>query len=167
MREIMSTSHRRFSFTALSLCLALAASVALPTATLFTSIASNSESAAVPPLTSALRLSVQPASKSSVANWPDAVGQELKGADGKGSYKWLIQQDNSGDPNQPSGPLASNDGTLNCTGGTCTLHSPAAPFLYSAAALTANAACPLLTADTTSADLGVPVSWTPTGSQVP
>jgi hypothetical protein len=46
-------------------------------------------------------------------------------------YKWLIQQDNSGDPNQLSGPLVVTDATITPGGGTATITSPSAPFLTS------------------------------------
>src|SRR5581483_3701523 len=124
MRENMHARLLRARFSVVSLCLALIAGVALPTASLFTAAASAAPPPP-PPLFSALKLSVTPARPSSAKNWPDAVGQQLKGG-----YKWLIQQDNTGDPNQPSGPIASNDGTITPMGGTnATLHSPSAPFV--------------------------------------
>jgi hypothetical protein len=178
MRENMHARLLRARLSVVSLCLALIAGVALPTATLFTALQSSAPAAAAnPPQDRALKLDVEPARPSTAQNWPDKVGQPIeKRADGTGHFKWLIQQDNTGDANQPSGPVASNDGTLSCTGGICTLHSPSAPFQLSNATPVADpASCSASqtfpnaggTHDPNSPDLGVIVTWTPQGSNSP
>jgi hypothetical protein len=137
MELTMSIVHRRIRILPVSLCAAMVATVALPSASLFASVGTATPASAAPPLFSALKLDVSPAHQSTAKHWPDAVGTPLK------HYKWLIQQDNTGDSNQPSGPVASNDGTITATGA---LHSPSAPFLQadagvgiSGAGLAANA----------------------------
>jgi hypothetical protein len=84
---------------------------------------STASAAPAPPPTNVLRLNVSAAMASAAAGGPHA-------GDAVASYKWLIQKDQTGDPQQPSGPVAANDGFISCSGGTCTLRSPSAPFLF-------------------------------------
>ncbi len=152
----MSTRHRPLTFTVLTVCMAIVAALALPAAALVTSVATSApaDAAIVTRAATTLRLDVSPAGKSSAPDWPDKVGVPLDTTATK-HFKWIIQQDNSGDPAQPSGPLASNDGTVTCgnppnyTGTNCVLTSPSAPFQY-----TGNG----VAADPTSPDLHVPVT---------
>src|ERR1700737_1318800 len=121
---------------------AMVASVVAGTATalpLAHSLAGTSASAAAPPRTTdVLRLDVSAAMKSAAKGGPNA-------GDHVAVYKGLIQQDNTGDPHQPSGPVAANDATITCAPSTpCTLSSPSAPFLF--------------TPNQASADIGVPVT---------
>jgi SdrD B-like domain len=117
--------------------MALLAAVTMTTAlglpvidALVTANATANAAPAAPP-TNVLRLNVTAATTSSASGGPHA-GSHVP------QYKWLIQQDKTGDPNQPSGPTAANDGTIGCTGGVCTLSSPSAPFLYTAGSLSAD-----------------------------
>jgi hypothetical protein len=152
----MSTRNRPLAFSVITVCMAMVAALALPTAALVTSIATSApaDAAVITRTASQLRIDVSPTMKSSAPDWPDKVGVPLDKSK-TAHFKWIIQQDNSGDPAQPSGPLASNDGTITCgaaptySSASCILTSPSAPFQYSG-----NGVAP----DPKSPDLHVPVT---------
>ena len=152
----MSTrGTHRARFMALAAALTMIAAIATPTIAPFASGSSAGAAPVVPAATGVLHLDVTSALKSLAAGGPNA-------GDHVAAYKWLIQQDTTGDPSQPSGPVAANDGTIACPGGggaACTLSSPSAPFLYTppvGAGGLGGCARP----DPSSGDLGVTVSWT-------
>jgi hypothetical protein len=116
-----------------------------PTNTLRLNVTSALASAATAsdPATCASERAKRPAGDTDVPpGCPPLAGEHIA------QYKWLIQQDTSGDPNQVSGPVASSSGSISCTGGTCTLTDPSAPFAYSSADATSTgqpAQCTALT----------------------
>src|SRR5579871_444219 len=159
-RESMSTRVvYRGRFVALGAALTMLAALVVPAVVPLASTSTAPAAAAVvppPTPTNTLRLNVTSALASSAAAQNPAQCASARAARLAGNndvppgcpplagehipqYKWLIQQDTSGDPNQVSGPLASASGTINCSGGTCTLTDPSAPFAYSTADATPGA----------------------------
>jgi hypothetical protein len=104
----------------------MVAALTLPVMNGLTSSPAGAQTA--PQSTNVLRLNVASAMTSKVGQ--NTLTGGPKAGDHVAHYKWLIQQDKTGDPNQPSGPVAANDGTISCAGGTCSLTSPSAPFIY-------------------------------------
>ncbi len=140
----------RGRFVALGAALTMIGALVLPAVSpLTTTGTTNVASAAVAPPApvNTLRLNVTSAMASVSTNVADCttagrgaghdvpVGQPPCAGEHLPTYKWLIQQDNSGDPSQQSGPIAADDGTIKCSGSpvTCSLVSPSAPFAYSSA----------------------------------
>jgi hypothetical protein len=143
---------------------AAAAAAPTPTNTLRLNVTSAlaSAAAAQDPATCASERAARPAGDTDVPpGCPPLAGEHLP------QYKWLIQQDTSGDPSQVSGPVASSSGSISCTGGTCTLTDPSAPFAYSSADATSTgqpAQCTALTNLTTFDPVSTDVSANaPTG----
>jgi hypothetical protein len=120
----MPTRIRRVRFLAVPAAVTMVAALVLPVSNLLGASTAASAATPPPPPTSVLHLDVTSAMKSPANGGPTAGAPVA-------NYKWLIQRDLTGDPNQPSGPIASNDGTLICANNsaTCTLSSPSAPFL--------------------------------------